>query len=81
VSSGHAVGMRPRSAAARRVLPGSPFNNQPVQEIEQFVVSDRVTHDEYGLGRVVLVEAEAVTVDFGSQVVRVESPFRRMTRL
>lgn len=74
--------MRPRSAATRRVLPGSPFNNpQPVQEIEQYVVSDRVTHDEYGLGRVVQVEAEAVTVDFGSRVIRIESPFRRMTRL
>lgn len=74
--------MKPRSASSRRYLPGSPFNNhQPVPEIERFAVQDRVTHDKYGLGRVVKTEAEAVTVDFGSRNIRIDSPFHKLTKL
>jgi hypothetical protein len=74
--------MRPRSAASRRFLPGSPFNNlQPVQEIERFAVQDRVSHDKYGLGRVVIAEDAAVTVDFGAQQIRIGSPFHKLTKL
>ena len=75
-------GMSPRSASSRRFLPGSPFNNlQPVEEVERYAVQDRVTHDKYGLGRVILVEGEAVTVDFGSHQMRIGSPFRKLTKL
>jgi hypothetical protein len=50
--------------------------------IEQFAVRDQVTHDKYGLGRVVQVEAdEAVIVDFGSRKVRVLTPFATLTKL
>jgi hypothetical protein len=49
--------------------------------IEEFEVDDLVSHDSYGMGRVVNVEAAAVTVDFRSQKVRVPSPFRKMSRL
>ena len=78
----HAEGMRPRTASSRRVLPGSPFNNlQPVQEVERYSVQDRVTHDKYGLGRVVLVEPETVTVDFGSDQIRIGSPFNKLAKL
>ena len=74
--------MRPRSASSRRVLPGSPFNNHdPVPEVERFAVQDRVTHDKYGLGRVVVVESEFVTVDFGSHQIRIGSPFHKLTKL
>jgi hypothetical protein len=74
--------MRPRNASRRRVLPGSPFNNlQPAQEVERFAVQDRVTHDKYGLGRVVAVESETVTVDFGSHQIRIASPFHKLTKL
>jgi hypothetical protein len=74
--------MQPRSAARRRFLPGSPFNNlQPVPKIETFAVQDRVSHDTYGLGRVVTAENEAVTVDFGPQRVRIGSPFHKLTKL
>jgi hypothetical protein len=72
--------MKPRSAS-RRLLPGSPFNNQPVQVIERFAVQDRVTHDKYGLGRVVTAEEAAVTVDFGSSQIRIVSPFHKLTKL
>jgi hypothetical protein len=50
--------------------------------VEQFTVRDRVTHDKYGLGWVVLVEDdEAVIVDFGSRKVRILSPFAKLTKL
>lgn len=69
-------------SAARRPLPGSPFKTQPAREVEQFDVDDRVTHDAYGLGRVVAVEdATAVTVDFGSCRVRIPTPFDKLTKL
>jgi len=76
--------MKPARAASRRFLPGSPFNVLPVDPpVEQFAVRDRVTHDKYGLGWVVLVEEDddAVIVVFGSRKVRILSPFARLTKL
>jgi len=49
--------------------------------IEQYSVDDRVCHDTYGIGRVVSTDPGAVTVDFGSQTVRVVSPFSKMEKL
>ena len=49
--------------------------------VECYALDDRVSHDVYGLGRVVGMEASAVTVDFGSRRVRIASPFPRMERL
>jgi hypothetical protein len=40
-----------------------------------------VTHDEYGLGRVIAVEGNgdiAVTVDFGSRTERIPAPFSKL---
>ena len=75
--------MKPARAASPRFLPGSPFNVPTVDPlVEQFAVHDRVTHDKYGLGWVVLVEDEdAVIVVFGSRKVRILSPFARLTKL
>jgi hypothetical protein len=75
--------MKPARAATRRLLPTSPFNTMPVEPpAEQFAVSDQVTHDKYGLGRVILVEEdEAVVVDFGSRHVRIMWPFTKLTKL
>ena len=75
--------MKPARAASRRFLPGSPFNAVPVDTpIEQFTVLDQVTHDKYGLGRVVLVEDDdAVIVSFGSRKGRIFSPFAALTKL
>jgi hypothetical protein len=77
------VVMKPARAASRRLLPGSPWNNLPVEPpVEQFTVRDRVTHDKYGLGWVVLVEDDdAVVIDFGSHKVRILSPFAKLTKL
>jgi hypothetical protein len=49
--------------------------------VEQYAVGDTVCHDAYGVGHVVSLEESAVTVDFGTQKVRVTSPFRKMTKL
>ena len=75
--------MKPARAASRRILPGSPFNAMPADPpVEQFTVRDRVTHDKYGLGWVVLIEDDdAVIVDFGSHKVRIVSPYARLTKL
>jgi hypothetical protein len=78
------VVMNTARAASRRPLPGSPFNVPPAEPppIEQFAAGDQVSHDKYGLGRVLLVEGdEAVVVDFSPRKVRILSPFAKMTKL
>ena len=43
---------------------------------------DQVTHDAYGLGRVIAVEADiALAVDFGSRRVRIVLPCPKLTKL
>ena len=75
--------MKYRRAAPRRYLPGSPFNVPPVPvKLEQFTVNDQVTHDKYGLGVVIGVEAQvAVLVDFGSHQERIPVPYVKLTKL
>jgi hypothetical protein len=65
----------------RRHLASSPFKPDPEPTIEQYELNDLVSHDSYGLGRVIQVEAAAVSVDFRSQTVRIPSPYRKMSRL
>ncbi|WP_327582168.1 hypothetical protein OHA25_40385 [Nonomuraea sp. NBC_00507] len=75
--------MRPH-AAARRRLPGSPFNvaEPPPPPIEQFAVRDQVSHDKYGLGRVIAVEQDvAVLVDFGAETRRINAPYAKLVKL
>ncbi|MBW8751775.1 MAG: hypothetical protein JF565_10175 [Propionibacteriales bacterium] len=67
--------------ARRRHLASSPFQPDPVPTIEEYAVADLISHDAYGMGRVVSVEVAAVTVDFGSQTVRIPSPFHKMSKL
>jgi hypothetical protein len=49
--------------------------------IEVFEVDDRVTHDSYGLGRVVGIDPGAVSVDFGDKTLRIVSPFSKLHHL
>jgi hypothetical protein len=65
----------------RRHLASSPFRPDPEPVIEQFQHADRVNHDSYGMGRVINVEAHAVTVDFGTKKVRIASPYYKLARL
>jgi hypothetical protein len=68
-------------AARRRHLASSPFQPDPEPTIEQYDLNDLVSHDSYGVGRVIELEAAAVTVDFRSQTVRIPSPYLKMARL
>lgn len=70
-----------RPTATRRHLSSSPFVAEPDPVIEEFAVGDRVTHDKYGLGRIVARDEVAVTADFGSHRVRIPSPFHRLFKL
>lgn len=71
----------PTLPARRRPLASSPFQPDPEPVIVQYECGDLVSHDSYGMGRVTGVEAEAVTVDFGTQRVRITSPYRKMSKL
>ena len=76
--------MKPDRAASRRHLSGSPLNKPPVAmpPAEQFAVQDRVTHDRYGLGRVILIEDDnALIIDFGSRRVRIMTPCAKLTKV
>ncbi len=69
------------SGAKRRHLASSPFQPDPEPIIESYALDDLVSHDSYGLGRVVGMEAAAVTVDFRAQTVRITSPYSKMEKL
>jgi hypothetical protein len=75
--------MTPPPAVRRRYLAASPFNNQPAApEIQTFVLQDRVSHDQFGLGRVIGVEEDiAVLVDFGSHQQRLTTPYKKLFKL
>lgn len=63
---------------------GSPFNVPDGPELppEQYAAQDQVTHDKYGLGRVVTVEGEdALVIDFGSRLMRIKLPCAKMSKL
>ena len=51
--------------------------------IASYSISDRVSHDRYGLGTVVGTENgdAAVLVDFGPKVLRVALPTTKMVKL
>jgi hypothetical protein len=67
--------------ARRRHLASSPFQPDPEPVIEQFEDGDLVSHDSYGMGRVIALEPAAVTVDFRDRTVRIASPFRKLSKL
>jgi hypothetical protein len=75
--------MNSASAWNRRYLPSSPFKPPPEDPpVERYELDDLVTHDKYGMGRVILVEDDAsVVVDFATRKVRIVTPFARMTKL
>ncbi|PYC83168.1 hypothetical protein C7C46_09170 [Streptomyces tateyamensis] len=73
-----------KSAAGPRPLPTSPFKPRREAPPKHFAVGDRVTHDGYGLGRVISVEGDgntAVLVDFGSRQERISHPYTAMFKL
>jgi hypothetical protein len=74
--------MKPARAATRRHLPTSPFRAPEALPAEQFAAQDQVTHDKYGLGRVVSIEAdESLIIDFGARRVRITMPCAKLAKL
>ena len=75
--------MKPTRAVSPRYLPTSPFGPPPaLPPAEQYAVQDQVTHDTYGLGRVISIEEDtALGVDFGSRRVRIVLPCAKLTKL
>lgn len=69
--------------ARRRILPTSPFNDDPAPTPgATFLVHDRVSHDRYGVGLVTGIEGEAaVLVDFGSGAYRITLPTTKLIKL
>ncbi len=76
------LGAMTKPAAPKRHLPTSPFKAPVAPAPKHFAVGDQVTHDIYGLGRVVGIEdGVAALVDFGSTQQRILSPYSKMTKL
>ncbi|RFS87353.1 hypothetical protein D0T12_03735 [Actinomadura spongiicola] len=75
--------MRYSGSSRQRHLPTSPFPPPPAAPpVVKFALQDLVTHDKYGLGRVVEVEAGgAVLVDFGTGKIRILAPYPRLLKL
>ena len=80
-SGAHTGVMTTRSGAQRSHLASSPFKPKTEPVIEPFELHDRVSHQSYGLGRVVGEESAAVTVDFGNCTLRLASPFHKLEKL
>lgn len=76
--------MKPRRAGAPRSF-ASPFDKPPEEtpEPEVYAISDRVSHDQHGLGVVSALEGEtAVIVDFGGgHRRRITLPCAKLCRL
>ncbi len=74
--------MEPARAGTRRHLPTSPFTARPAPPVEHFAEQDQVTHDKYGLGRVIGVEGDtALIIEFGTRQVRIMTPCAKLTKL
>lgn len=73
--------MTSQSGAKKRHLASSPFQPDPERIIETYALGDLVSHDSYGVGRVVGMEAGAVAVDFRDKTVRITSPYNKMSKL
>jgi hypothetical protein len=71
-----------KPGAPKRYLPTSPFKAPVAPPLKEFAVGDQVTHDMYGLGRVIGIEdGIAALVDFGSAQQRILSPYTKMSKL
>jgi hypothetical protein len=71
-------------AGSRRPLANSPFKPAESEPRKEFVVEDLVSHDRYGVGRIVGLEgSSAVTVDFRSSegMIRVKAPYLKLHKL
>ncbi|MFB4309343.1 hypothetical protein [Actinomadura sp. GTD37] len=75
--------MKSTGPARRRHLPTSPFKPPPAAPpAKVFAAEELVTHDKYGLGRILEVQGgHCVLVDFGTQKVKILAPFTKLFKL
>jgi hypothetical protein len=73
--------MNDPSGSRPKHLRSSPFAAAPEVVAKTFEADERVSHDLYGLGKVLSVDSHAVTVDFGSQTLRIAPPFAKLHHL
>ena len=70
------------SARSRRHLSSSPFKPPVEEPVVVYEVGERVTHDTYGLGRIIGLEnGIAVSIDFGSFTKRIKLPSSKLFAL
>ncbi|MBC7630814.1 hypothetical protein [Aeromicrobium sp.] len=70
------------SPRRRRYHPSSPFQAKPEVPAEVYEVGARVSHDTFGLGRIVSIQGtQSVQVDFGADVKHIPLPCAKMTNL
>ena len=73
--------MNNSSGSRPKHLRSSPFAAAPEAVVKTFETGERVSHDLYGLGTVLSIDSHAVTVDFGSQTLRITPPFAKLHHL
>ena len=70
------------SPRRRRYHPSSPFQAKPEVPDEVYEAGARVSHDTFGLGRIVSVQGTtSVQVDFGNGATHIPLPCAKMTNL
>ncbi len=70
------------SPRRRRYHPSSPFQAKPEVAAEVYEVGARVSHDTFGLGRIVSLQGtQSAQVDFGAEVKHIPLPCAKMTNL
>ncbi|MBC7595286.1 MAG: hypothetical protein H7288_15325 [Kineosporiaceae bacterium] len=66
-------------ARSRRHLSSSPFKPPVEEPVVIYEIGERVTHDTYGLGRIIGLEnGIAVSIDFGSFTKRINLPSKKL---
>ena len=67
-----AVNVHRSAVQVRKVLPTSPFHrlDSAPPTTDGFSVGGRVTHDRFGMGKIIAVDPEFVTIDFGGGSVK-----------
>lgn len=75
--------MKPARGPTRRYLPTSPFKPPPPPPPpEQYDVDDQVSHDKYGLGKVLSVEKDtSLVIAFGQQRMQIALPCAKLIKL
>lgn len=70
------------SPRPRRYHASSPFQAGPEVDVEVYEVGARVSHDTFGLGRVISVQGtSSAQVDFGEGAKHIPLPCTKMTNL